>query len=326
MAEFPRPQKEDYGPSSVRLEKLDMTKEFCRMDINGTEIVLPVLNLRKYNQGAECYAFVETLQNYPITLVDILYSYQDILYRFENDERFRREFLNVFRRRQINISSHISPALTVIPNRADVANDFAIALKSALQDALGTQIVGFSRTQTKDKEIEELPPEGFEEGIVMEFIKDFYEIISGKKVKRSTDPIKRTVTYSLKKEAILMKSGVAVIESEVVDKYFTTFRAEIKAEESQMAKDSLSIYVSGIDEELLMTSPEYLDEFETTLLESNVLEAFAYLNPKKLPKMNYSGRYNESKHKLVIYKKIENYFDELNRRLLPQKNDAREER
>ena len=310
MADFPRPKKEDYGPSRVRLEKLDMTKGFCRMDINGTEIVLPVLNLRKYHPGAECYAFVETLQDYPITLVDILYSYQDILYRFENDERFRREFLNVFRRRQINISSHISPALTVVPNRSDVAKDFADALKLALQDALGTQIVGCSRTKTEDKEITEPPPKGYEEGIVMEFIKDFYEIISNKKVKRSTDPIKRKVTYSLKKEAILMKSGVAVIESE----------------EFQMAKDSLAIYVSGINEELLMTSPEYLDEFETTLLESNVLEAFAYLNPKKLPKMNYSGRYDEPKHKLVIYKKIEAYFDKLNQKLLPHKNDDREER
>ena len=147
MSEFKRPIEEDYGPSKIRLEKLDMTKGFDSIKLNGLDVILPVLNLKKYDANAECYAFIETLENSPITMVDILYSYEDILDKFEHNERFRREFLKAFSRRKINISSLISPALTVIPGKANVAKKFAETLKLSLQDSMGIQVRGISQTK-----------------------------------------------------------------------------------------------------------------------------------------------------------------------------------
>ena len=322
MSEFKRTRDEDYGPSIIRLEKLDMSKMFAHIEVDDLEVILPVLNLKKYDENAECYALIETLQNNPITMIDILYSYEDILDRFEHNERFREEFFNAYTRRQINISSLISPALTMIPKKEDIAKRFANALKQSLQDSMGTQIKGISKIKKEKVKVEEKPSGPIEEdGIVLEFIKGFYEIISGTKVKRPTDVQKKTINCALKKEAILMKSGAMIVDSEVVDKYFATFQTEVTAEDIQSAKDTLAVYISGINETLLMTSPEYLKNFGNVLLSSNILEVFAYLNANKFPKMNYIGRYNEEEARMEVYKKIEKYFRQLNQILVPPKED-----
>ena len=118
-----------------------------------------------------------------------------------------------------------------------------------------------------------------------------------------------------------MKSGAMIVESEVVDKYFATFKAEVTAEDIQSAKDSLAVYLSGIDQELIITSKDYLRDFGKVLLDSNILEVFAYLNINKLPKMNYVGRYNKENKKMEVYRRVEKYFDQLNHLLVPREED-----
>ena len=154
MSEFRRTNQESYGASTVRLEKLNMTKPFNHLQVTGVDIDVPVLNIRKYDPDVQCYALIERLKNSPITFVDVLYTYKDILYQFENDEMFRRQFFEMFNRKQIATYSLTSPILTMNPRRSGLAKSFADSVKSAVQDSVGTGIFLFSATFADKMEVE----------------------------------------------------------------------------------------------------------------------------------------------------------------------------
>lgn len=323
MSEFTRPVQENYGPSTVRLEKLDMTKGYGTVTVNGIEVILPLLNVKKYDADSECYAFIEQLTTGQIAMVDVLYTYKDIEDKFEHDPNFRRSFLNFFERKQINSTNIVSPVLTMTPRRENTAILFSNAVREAVQDGVGRQLHVVSRRTEEDFDIEipKDPNSVKEDGLILEFIKDFYEIISRTKVKRPTDPEKRTVTYTMSKEAILMKSGATIFGNEEIPRFFANFRTEISSDEIQNAKDSLAIHISGIDQERLMTSPEYFQYFTGVLLESNVLEAFAYANGERVPKLVFAGKYNEEEERMEVDRKNERRFNEINGKLIPTKSD-----
>lgn len=322
MSEFRRPIQESYGPSTVRIEKLDMEQSFSTVNVNGTNVILPMLNLKKYNSDAECYAFIERLYGQPMIMVDVLYIYKDISDRFENDEIFRNDFLNKFNRKYINTSNLMSPALTMSSQEIDVARPFADALKSSLQEAIGSQIFGLRKESKKNMEIETptSSKKTKKDGIVFEFIKDFYEVISGSKVKKSTASKKQTVTYSMIKEAFFMKSGALIIDSEEISKFFTTFQTQINLGDDQQVKNALAIYISGLDSFLLRTSSDYRNKFGRVLLDSNLLEALSYFNLSKFPRLAYGGQYNEAKSKMDVNKHFEKYFDLINEMLVPTRS------
>lgn len=319
MSEFKRPIEEDYGPSSVRIEKLNMENGFDTVDVNGVRVMLPVLNMKKYNPNVECYAFIERIYGYSMTMVDVLYAYTDISAKFENDEKFRREFLSTYNRKYINSNNLKSPALIMVPKREYIAGPFANALKLALQDSAGAQILAF-RNESQEKIQIELPPQPGtvkEDGIVLEFIKDFYEAISRTRVKRPTDLKVQNVTCSVLKEAMIMKSGATIVDSEQVSKYFTTFQTKIDTNEKKDVKDSLAVHIAGIDETLLTSSLDYRKKFGDVLLTSNILEALSYSNGSKLPIMALAGRYSEETNRIVVDKQIEKQFNKINELLVP---------
>ena len=123
----------------------------------------------------------------------------------------------------------------------------------------------------------------------------------------------------MNKAAILMKSGSMIIGEEEVAKIFANFRTELSMEELQDARDSTSVYISGIDAKRMMDSPEDFVQFGDTLLESNALEAFSSLNPEKLPKLAYVGEYNKEEKRIKVNRRIDRYYDRLNETLVPTK-------
>ena len=127
------------------------------------------------------------------------------------------------------------------------------------------------------------------------------------------------VKYIMNKAAILMKSGSMIIGEEEVAKIFANFRTELSMEELQDARDSTSVYISGIDAKRMMDYPEDFVQFGDTLLESNALEAFSSLNPEKLPKLAYVGEYNKEEKRIKVNRRIDRYYDRLNETLVPTK-------
>jgi len=321
MPEFKRTNKEVYGESTVRLEKLNMAKPYNHLTVSGVDIDLPVLNVKKYNHDVQCYALIERLKNSPITFVDVLYSYKDILYQFENDEMFRRQSFELFNREKIIAYSLTSPILTVNPRRNELTKSFASSVKMAVQDSVDTGIFLFSVT-LEDKVEVEIPKDPNtvkQDSIMLDFIKSFYEIISGEKAKRPEDPDIETIDYTMDKSAIIMKSGSMIIDQEEVEKYYSTFRTLIDNEELDNIKDTIAIYISGTNSKKMADSPEFRTSFGDALLRSNVLEAFSQVNPYKLPKLSYVGQYDDKVKRLRVNKNNERYFDKINEGIIPTK-------
>ena len=318
MPEFKRTNQESYGISTIRLEKLDMTKGFEELEINGIKIVLPVLNLKNYSSTPECYAFIERFYSYPIIMVDVLYTSSDISDLFEKDEDFRTDFSKKFSRRNITSQNLKSSALTFLFNGDEV--DFGNAFKLALQDSVGTQIWRSSNRVSEEVKIKDAQAsqEVKEDPLIVEFIKDFYEAISKTKIRRLTDikEKEKTVIYSMAKEAIFMKSGATIIGFEEVSKYFVGYQTVVKTEKTKQIKDRLSIHISGVDERALVSSEKYRNSFGEVLLESNLLEVLSSINPSRLPILAYAGQYNEEKNKMDVNRRLERYFDEINEVLL----------
>lgn len=323
MSEFKRTNQESYGTSFVKLERLDMTKSFNHLKVSGIDIDMPVLNIKKYNSDIQCYALIERLQHLPITFVDVLYTYKDILYQFEHDEMFRRGFFESFNRKQISVNNLESPILTMNPRRNGLAKSFADSVKLAVQDAVGKGVFVFSATLTDKMEVEipKDPDSIKQDSIMIDFIKSFYEIISGTKVKRPEDPDIQTIDYTMDKSAIIMKSGSMIINKEETEKYFASFRTLISNEELENIRDSIAVYLSGGDSKKLADSPEFCEDFGNALLMSNVLEAFSQTNPYKLPKLAYVGQYDVRAKRLRVNKNNEVYFDRINEGMSPTKTD-----
>ena len=324
MSEFKRIEIEPYGPSSVSLQRLDMTKSYQSVNVDGVRVCLPILNLKKYDQDAECYAFIERLQNNQTVIVDILYAYKDILYEFENDESFRREFLKTYNRRYINTYVLMNPVLSMVPKVGSEARTFADAFKRVVDDAIENQmLMMFAKREKQDLEIEILkdPSTIKRDSLFMEAVKDLYEAMSLGlvKIKRPTDPDIEHVKGFMSKEAIMIKSGAMIVNGQEIPRYFATFQTQLKLQEVQIVKDSLAIYLSGVDEQLLVSSPEYRADFGNTILNSNLLETVSSLNANKLPSMSYVGEYNPIQKRIDVNKPYERRFDELNQLLVPSR-------
>lgn len=325
MSEFKRPIPENYGPSYVKLEKLDMAKGFETISVSGTEIVLPVLDVKRYFPNAEAYAFIERLQNAPVTMVDVLYSYTEIGNQFEKDENFRREVLTYLNRKRICSTNLEALALTLTPNRRELTKNFSNSINSAILDGVGAQVLLLYRKEERDEKVELPPdPKAREDGLFVELMKALYEEFSGEEARRPTDPQIRKVTYRTQQKVVFMKTGAVVIGDEEVPKYSTNFQSNFDMEmektetkENQEMKDFLTFCISGVDEKRLMTSREYFERFQETILSNGILEAFSGLNTEKKPKFCYVGKYNEIEAKVMVHKPIKRYFDNINEQLVP---------
>ena len=308
-----------YGPSGIRLEKLDMTSGFGKVRLKGKEFTFPLLNLKKYDSECECYALIERMYCYPIVMVDIMYSYKDILPKFESDEEFRNNFLSIYSRKFINIASQSSPALMLAPKKNKIEiKPFIDASQKAFIDATQEGRVYRFYKKVEGNLEEEVPVETREDmGNFEEFLMDILEVLTNTNFPKKVE--KRKVNFSLIKNAVLMKSGATIIGTEEVSKYFTTFQTEVDMDDVQVAKNSISINISGVDDNLLLSSQEYLRRFGEDLLDSNVLEVFSYLNSTRLPKLSYVGQYNENEHKVQVNKRLEKYFNQMNDFFVPQR-------
>ena len=100
-----------------------------------------------------------------------------------------------------------TPGVILTPKDYRMANSFSNAIKNAVEENIGKKVIIARKNGKEQVEIKKYPdPEKvIQDGIVLEFIKDFYEIISGKKVSRPTDPIIKRMDCSISKDAIFMK-------------------------------------------------------------------------------------------------------------------------
>ena len=324
---FQRPVQEAYGPSWIWLQPLEMGNS--TISVEGQEIWLPVLNIKKYYPSARCYALIEKLSKMPMTMVDVIYSHEEILDRLENDEGYLERFLLEFSRTKINRLNLVSPALTVAPQGQREKRAFVEAMKSSIQDGFGNIIVGIEsnasgKVELPESESDNKSSQVKEDGIVLEFIKDFYEAISGKPVKRQTaQKPKKFVEGVLTKKAMLMKSGAIIVPGENVGKYYTNYFMRIElGEDVKEIKDTLGLHIEGVDDNVLITGTgfdERKKKFGDILFDSTILETFSSLNPGKEPLLMFGGRYNEDVGKFEVDRRVGQYFDELNAMIIPKR-------
>lgn len=321
-----RERPDVYGRSKIWIEPI---RDGQTVNFGGSEISLPVVDVNKYYSGAMAYLFIEEFEEVPAKMVDILYAYEDIIPRLQSDDRYLREFLAHFVRRNINIDTMKAPGLVVTPTYASDKRRFVEAVSLAIKDAI---VSGkFKMVSHYMEEEKEVIDESYDyknakqDGIVTEFVKDFYEIISGTKIRRPTEPRKKKVVTPLSRQAIIMNCGTTIIGNEAVEKNFIAYHTSV-----QSFSDSTTMYIAGMHKDKLFgddeSSEENLEAFGNTIFESNILETFIYLNSDKRPINLFAGRYNEKTGKLEVDRQLERSFDNFNKRLDPNKTKPSEGR
>lgn len=313
---------EAYGRSVIWLEPLQPGKNIIK--VNNQDVWLPVLDMESYYPGTKYYAFVEKLDNFPVALVDIIYSYRDLPSLLE-DDRNLEEFLRGYTRTNINRVNLRTMALTVTPSDQAEKEKFLRASQQVLQDNLGTGIVCANSIIHEEMEVEnkeQAKVQVKQDNIIMDFIKSFYEAVSRKPIKRPSTKKTQTVEASLYRELRMIKSGAMVVPGKEVGKYFTGYYLEMQiGDDVQDIKDALGIHIESLDDKMLVSQePEEVtrrEKFRDVLFDSTLLETYMELFADKKPMMIFAGEYNESAGKMQVDKRVSNYFNELNELIVP---------
>ena len=268
-----------------------------------------MLNLKKYDSNCHCYAIIERLKMKPITMVDLLYSYQEISL---DNPMVRDNFMKNFTRKNINLTNMKSPGTMFIPSSREEKKLFVEAMKKSVEENVGRKIFIASRDKTEKVEIKKYPDPN-------KVVPD--EAISGEKVLRPTDPVITNVNYSIVKDLIFMKNGAIITGSEQSGKYWTNYRTQTFTDknvdeiETGTLKDMMSVYITGVDDNMMMKNPEYFKKFEKTILSSHMLEALSYVNQAKLPVFAYCGEFNKNDERMMENLSVEKYIEQMNKAL-----------
>lgn len=306
MPIYPRKEQEKYGESTVELVEINMSDNtYETLDVDGKNVILPVLNLKKYDPNYHCYMFIERLKSQPITMVDLLYSYKEIDF---DDENTRNSFLETFSRDHINLVSMKWPGMIAIPNDNSVRESFIKTMKSALQDSIGNKLVMVKGKKREQISVEKAKKE--EETITPDTIRRMiHEFLGG--APEEDGP--QIINLSLKQEAIFIKTGEIIIRGIQNSKYLVNYRNQTKIDNGKdTLKDMLAVYITGMDDVALTTDSEYCKKFGKTILSSYMLETLSSINVNKLPRFEYIGSYNQQLEKIEANIQIESRFDKLN--------------
>ena len=211
-----------------------------------------------------------------------------------------------------------------IPSTQAEKKAFSDAMKKAVEECVGKKIFMARNDNTENVEIKRYPdPDKVkQDGIVLEFIKDFYELISGEKVLRPTDPVIKNIKYSVIKDLLFIKSGEIITEKTQTGKYWTNYRTEAFTDkktnelETGIVKDKMAVYFSGVDDTKLMTNPDYFKQFEKIVLSSHILEALSAINQRMLPVFAYGGEVSVDSKQMVENMKVEKYMNKMNEAIL----------
>ena len=306
-----RQRPDVHGISKIFLIELNGSSVTC--NIGGKKIYFPLLDVNKYYNGAKTYLMVEKFNQNKMIMMDILYAPEDIIKVLDNSDSYLNEFLAGFTRENINRETQKSPGLIIAPIDNVKKGKFSEALKSALQDAYCDR--KFPEMYHTIEEEQEVIDENYDyqnakpDGIALEFVKDFYEIISRTKIRRPTEPRMKKIKQSLSRKVTMIKTGAIIMDEDVIGKYNMLYVSNVKD-----ILNSISICLAGLDDERIFTdeSGESLKKFGNALFESNILETFMYVNAEQKPIYMFAGRYNEQEARLEVDKKIDKQFDKLN--------------
>ena len=326
MMQYVRPEMENYGLSTVELVELDMSDNPLNViNVDGKEVYLPVLNLKKYGNDYHCYAFIERMKQRPVTMVDLLYSYKPISF---DDPDFRDKFLREFSRTQINRSTMNLPGIFYGDKKDSQANAFKGAVKSAVSDAYKTKIFTAKNSIESQLEIEKPrdPSKINDDNLLLEMARTLYEMITFTKIKRPSDPIIKKVDFSILKDLMFMKNGEIIIRGSSISKYFSMFRTQSITSEhvDEIPEGTMlnrfSFYINGVDDRKLSSDQNYLQSFENTILQSHILEALSVVNSNRLPNFLYAGNFNNREGRIEVNEAISKYFINLNELMFLAKN------
>ena len=220
MKEYPRITMENYGASTVELIELDMSnKDLTNLYIDGKKILMPILNLSDYDSNCHCYAFIERLKKYSITMIDLLYTYNEIAF---DNEIFREDFLREYTRSNINLCTMSSPGIIVNPNSNRDKNCFWNAIRLSIENSVDNNIVLASTKTIEKVEVEEEPKKVKEDNVVLQFMKILYKSMGGT-LRKIELPKKKYMDCVLEKNAIFIKSGEIITNNIQTGKYLSKF-------------------------------------------------------------------------------------------------------
>ena len=325
MQQYPKNNIEGYGLSMVELVELNPSDDsLTTLNVDGCNVLLPVLNLKKYNSNCHCYALIERLKEYRITMVDLLYTYQEM--DFDNDF-LREEFLHKYDRKKINYLTTRSPGIIVQPKNNENARDFLNAINSALEDSVGNKICLFNMKQeNKYKVEEEVEEKKRESSALMDCIKIWYLCLGGTiESKKST--VTKNMEHLLTKSAIFLKNGEAIINGTQASKYLTLYKTQsiLNENEESLSNDELknlmSVYITGVNDYSLINSKDYLKKFGEIILSSYILEALFAVNVEGIPNFAYAGQFDIRDERLKVNLDVEKYFNKMNELLFLSRDE-----
>ena len=322
MQQYSRDIVEDYGPSTVELAQMDIDdSNIGYLQVDGKDMLFPVLDLKKFDSNCNYYLLIERLKKYPITMIDILYTYGEISFE---DDNFRKKFLEQYDRKHINFLTMKNLGIMVRPeNRRDL-NSFAKAIKLSIEDSIGDKICLTSINQNNKFKVEEKQETERKDSILLDTAKILYRCLGG--VVKKESPIVKEVEYSLIKGAFFLKNGEILINGVETSRYLTMFKTQSRLNENQLTlknnelSDIRSVYITGVRDYSLMSNPDYYKKFGKIVLLSNILEALYAVNINGIPNFAYVGELDMKDERIKVNLNIEKYFNEMNELLFPSRN------
>ena len=324
MQQYFRDIVENYGPSTVELAQMDIgDSNIGHLKVDGKDMLFPVLDLKKFDSNCNCYLLIERLKKYPITMIDLVYTYGEI--SFENDI-FRRRFLEQYDRKHINSLTMRNSGIMVKPEDRQNLNSFTKAIKLSVEDSIGDKICLTTIKKNDKFEVEDEQKNVRKDSILLDTAKILYRCLGG--VVKPKSPIVKEYEYSLMKGAFFLKNGEILINGVETSKYLTMFKTQARLDENQFTlnnnelADIRSIYITGVNDYSLMSNPDYYKKFGEIILLSNILEAFYSININGVPNFAYAGEFDIKDERIKVNLDIEKYFNKMNELLFLSRNEA----
>lgn len=325
-----KPNKEAYGESAIQLVEVEMTDDpLTEIDVDGTKVLLHVLNAKKFDPNCHCYALIETLKLQYVTMVDLIYSYGKLDTDVLNDKSQLKAFFESITRYNINCSTGRFPGIIHQPKDPTLANYFKFTLFDALQEANNNNfLIKYGVERKRKKKVKPSADEIKDDGLLVELMKTFYESITLSKVKRPTDSIEKTVSKTIKKKALLLKCGTIITAGGVENgKYFATFRTGYKRKENDVESipsylDGVySLHIAGVDDEKFVSDPDYRKKFGEVFLQADILETLFAANGSQHPRFLYAGEYNEDDERMELGEDVGQAIKKLNDAMFPKNKE-----
>lgn len=336
MAEFIKDEKENYGESSIRIEQIPTNEGKVNIDVDGKDVCLFPAPIHKFASGIHCYALVEKIKNFPVTMIDIVYGNIDVD-RMDSDSDYRKKVLEMLSRE--NIERITRDRLGVLfPVENFGTNDYIITdlvkalltvkeklFISTCEDLIKIKRSMFDDNKPKKTKEPKKAPSYWE--LLKQYFKngriDDGDIQIDENQQNQPEEYDNVTRF---KRLLFFPTGATIVNGDICSKFtFLLERTKINSQSSKKDGTMLgdTFLASNINLSDLYNSDYKRAQFAKLVVESQMLEALKLLRTNRGAYFTYAGDFAEDRFVVnPVISKILNELNKLNPRYIESKGDV----